>query len=532
MSADDMTLLWHYVDKWAKEKPDGEALVYEDERISWKDFNAQVDLCAKAMLAAGVGKGDRIAMVAMARPEFMVTFMAASKIGATWLGLSPKFSIDELRYVIGHSEPTVLITVRSYMDMDLVEAGITFGLEFPFINQVLVIGEPHPKVTDYHEFVNQPREDLDAALVERAAQVSDEDEVLLMYTSGSTGRPKGVLQTHRSIVENIKVEVEHMLFQDDTRVLMHFPINHVAADVEIGFGTIFGGGTIVMMDRFDPETSLDMVEKERITMLGQVPVMFLMQMQTPKFKDMDWSSVRIFVWGGAGAPKLMLDVLAQIASKTGAVLMTGYGSTELCGFTTYSSPDDDLETLAASCGKAVPPFEMKIVDTERNEVPAGEVGEIAFRGPMVMKGYLKNPQATNKVLDAEGWYYTSDLGRVDDKGNLYISGRSSEMFKTGGENVFPREVEDVLESHPAVLFAAVIGVPDDMYQEVGHAFIMLKPGQQTTDEELRAHAKSRLANFKVPKKFDLRPILPLLPNGKVNKMELKGELGLTPAQRA
>lgn len=522
----DMTLLWHYVAKWAEESPEAEALVFEDERITWAEFNDAVDRAARAFLAAGVRHGDRIAMVSMARPEFLITFMAASKIGAVWLGLSPKFSVEELRYMVGHSEPTVLITLREYQGIDLTHAGMTFAQEFPGILKVLVIGDAPEGTESYDAFVNQARPDMADALAARAAELQPGDEVLLMYTSGSTGRPKGVLQTQHAIIENIRVECEYMDFRQNDRVILHFPINHVAADVEIGFGTIFVGGTLIIMDRFDPQASLEVIEKERVTFLGQVPVMYLMQFQLPMFREMDWSSVRTFVWGGSGAPRIMLDVLASIAQRTGARLITGYGSTELCGFCTYTSADDSLEILAASVGKVAPPFEVKVVDKDRNPLPTGEVGELAFRGPLVMKGYFKNPSATHAVIDDDGWYYTSDLGRVEADGNIYIAGRSSEMFKTGGENVFPREVEDVLESHPMVLFSAVIGVPDAVYAEVGHAFVMVKPGQTATDEELRVYCKERLTNFKVPKQFDVRPMLPLLANGKVNKMALKKELGL------
>lgn len=524
--ASDMTLLWHYVEKWAERKPDAEALVFGDERYSWRQFNEAVDRTARAFLDAGVQKGDRIAMVSMARPEFVISFMAASKIGAVWLGLSPKFSVEELRYIIGHSDPTVLITLREYQGIDLTQAGMTFQREFPTIREVLVIGDAPAGTQSYSCYTGEERPHLDAALAERTASVVDTDEVLLMYTSGSTGKPKGVLQTQRAIVENIRVETEYMGFNEEGRVLLHFPINHVAADVEIGFGTIFAGGALIIMDAFDPLASLEMIEKERVTLLGQVPVMYLMQFQQPKFREMDWSSVRTFVWGGSGAPKLVLDVLSAIAGQTGARLVTGYGSTELCGFATYTMPEDGKDILGASVGKVVPPFEMKVVDADRNPVPAGTVGELAFRGPIVMKGYFKNPGVTAQVIDADGWYYTSDLGFVDDDGNIFISGRSSEMFKSGGENVFPREVEDVLESHVSVLFAAVIGVPDEVYDEVGHAFIMAKPGMSVSDEELRSHAKERLANFKVPKRYEVRPMLPLLANGKVNKMALKKELGL------
>ncbi len=524
MSEHSMDLLWHHVEKWATKTPDAEALVFEDTRMTWAEFREQVDRTAKAFLELGVERGDRVAMVSMGRPEFAICFMAASKIGAIWLGLSPKFTTDELRYVIGHSQPSVLVTLNSYLGIDLVQAGLTFKQEFPSILEAIVIGESREDLPEWAAFVDQPRPDLDAALAARAAEVAPDDEALLMYTSGSTGRPKGVLQTHRAIVKNIEVEVAHFGVEDGGRMLLHFPINHVAADVEIAFGAIYAGAAIVFMDQFDPQASLEVIEKERITMVGQVPVMFLMQFQAPKFREMDWSHVKQFVWGGSTPPQLVLEVLSKIASATGARLLTGYGSTELCGFVTYAMPEDDQEMLSKSAGKVVPPFEMKIVDADRKELPHGEVGEIVVRGPSVMKGYLNNPTATKAVLDDDGWYHTSDLGWMNEAGYLFISGRSSEMFKTGGENVFPREVEDVLEQHPAVLFAAVIGVKDDVYSEVGHAFIMLKPGQETTGDELREHCKKRLANFKVPKRFDLRPVLPLLANGKVNKMALKKEL--------
>lgn len=524
MSEDQLTLLWQYVGYWAERKPGAEALVFNDTRLTWAEFDAEVDKAARAFLAAGVKKGDRIAMVSMGRPEFIISFMAAAKIGATWLGLSPKFTADELRYIVGHSQPALLLTLREYMGIDLVEHGRTFVGEFPCIGKVLVIGEPHPDFEPYQAYVDVPRPELDAAMAQRIGAASPDDEVLLMYTSGSTGKPKGVLQTHRAILDNIRIELQYFGIGDDGRLLIHFPINHVAADVELGYGGVMGGSTLVFMDAFDPQASLETIERERITMVGQVPVMYLMQFQAPKFKTMDWSHVKSFIWGGAGVPQLVLDVLKGIAATNGARLLTGYGSTELCGFVTYTTGDEDNGRMAKSVGKIAPPFELKVVDANRKEVPAGQVGELAVRGPSVMKGYLNNPKTTRDVLDADGWYYTSDLGRVAEDGYIYLSGRSSEMFKTGGENVFPREIEEVLEAHPAVLFAAVLGVKDELYNEVGHGFVMLKTGQQVDGETLRAHCKAHLANFKVPKKFSIQDALPLLPNGKVNKVALRQAL--------
>jgi acyl-CoA synthetase (AMP-forming)/AMP-acid ligase II len=521
METDERRLLWHSVDYWAERRPEAEALILDDTRLTWREFKEQVDRVAKAFLELGVLKGDRIALISMGRPEFMITWMAASKVGAVWLGVSPKFTTDEMRFLLQHCQPTILITLREYMGIDLVECGVTLRQEFPFIREILVIGQGREGFTEYQSFVDRPRPEWDAPLEQRAAEVREEDETLLMYTSGSTGKPKGVLHTHRSVMCSAAVEGRYVEWTPESRVLLHFPINHVAADVEMGYSGVYAGSTIVFMDRFLPHGSLEMIEKERITHLGQVPAMYLMQMRTSRFAETDWSSMRALVWGAYAAPERVVQALNAVAQKCGARLMTGYGSTEVCGFTTFAMPGDSLDLLTKSAGKILPPYEMKIVDEQRREVPVGEVGEIAFRGPVIMKEYLNNPAATAEVIDQEGWFYTSDLGWVNGDGYLFVCGRRSEMYKTGGENVFPREIEEVIEGHPAVLFAAVVGVSDALYGEVGHAFIMLKPGAEAQEKDLRAHCRQHLVSFKVPKRFDFRPELPLLANGKVNKVALR-----------
>ncbi|NQU08043.1 MAG: acyl--CoA ligase [Candidatus Abyssubacteria bacterium] len=523
MSWTDLDQTWHYVEKWAAKKPGAEALVFENERLNWGQFKEQMDLVAKAFLEAGIQRGDRVAMLSMARPEFMTTYMAAGKVGAVWLGLSPKFTLDELRYLIGSSRPAVLTTLREYMGDDLSETVKTLQKEFDCLKKVLVIGEPFEGAESFADFTGRPRPELNPALEERAKEGSPDDEALLMYTSGSTGKPKGVLHTHGSILANIGVQVKKFFMDEDMRILLHFPINHAVADTELGLGSVMAGGCLVLMDRFDPAGTLEIIIRERITGLGQLPVMFLLEFKEPTFPETDFSDIDTFIWAGAAAPQIMIDVLSNICEKTGATMLTGYGSTETAGFITYTKKGDDLKTLVKSAGKIAEPFELKIVDSEHREVPDGRVGEMAVRGPFLMKEYYNNPEATAEAIDEEGWFYTSDLAYKDERGYIYISGRSSEMYKTGGENVFPREIEDVLESHTGVLFAAVIGMPDELYQEVGWAFVMSMPGHTPPEEELRELCKSSLANFKVPKRFFVRPLLPLLPNGKINKMALKKE---------
>ncbi len=524
MSWQDLNLTWHYVEKWAGEKPGAEALIYNEERLTWTEFKRRMDLIACGYLEAGVEKGDRVAMLSAARNEFPLSYMAAGKVGAIWMGLNPKFTLDELRYQIGDAKPVVLIAVRSFLGNDLTDKIQALQQEFSFIKKVLVIGEHVEGIDCFADFVNRPRSEFNAILEKRAAQVNPADEALLLYTSGSTGKPKGVLHTHEGIVENIRAEVVHFGVDGDARSLLHFPINHVAADTEIAFASIMVGGATVLMEQFDPVGTLKMIEKEKITLLGQVPVMFLLEMKQPEFFQTNFSSLKAVVFSGAAAPKIMLELLSGICKGAGAALLTGYGSTEACGFVTYSAKEDDLQTLLVTAGRAVPPFELKIVDENRQELPDGQIGEIALRGPSIFKKYLNKPEITAEVLDQDGWFYTSDLASRDARGYISITGRKSEMFKTGGENVYPREIEEVLETNPGVLFAAVIGVPDELYQEVGWAWIMQMPGKEASEEELTELCRPRLANFKIPKKFFIRPLLPLLASGKVNKMALKEEL--------
>ena len=523
MTWGNLNQTWHFVEKWSEVRPAAEAMVFGDERVTWAGFKKDMDQAAKAFLEAGVQKGDRIAMLAMARTEFPTTFMAAGKVGAMWLGLSPKFTLDELRFIISDCRPTVLISLKEYMGKDLGPALRTLMEEFDCLKKVLVIDGEVEGAQGYNDYVRQNRPELDEALASRSTGVDEHDEALLLYTSGSTGKPKGVVHTHRSIVANIRVENDKFYFGEDTRILLHFPINHVAADVEIGFGAVMGGACLVLMDRFDPAATLAVIAREKISALGQIPVMFLMEFKDPAFGQTDLTSIRSFLWAGAAAPRIMIDILGQICGQTGAYMLTGYGSTETCGFITYTEKGDGVEKLLQSAGRIAPPFELKIVDENRHELPDGQVGEIAVRGEFLMKGYFNNPRATAAVIDEKGWYYTADLASKDADGYITIAGRRSEMYKSGGENVYPREIEDLIETHPSVLFAAVIGVPDEIYQEVGWAYAMLKPGREVSEETLQQLCKEKLANFKVPKRFFVRPLLPMLASGKLDKMALKKE---------
>ena len=524
MTWKDLSLFWHYVENNAENYPNDDAFIFEDEKYTWKEFKIKVDQLAKALLKNDILKGDKVCLISMARNEFALTFMAANKVGAMWFGLTPKYTIDEFRVMISDAKPKIIFSVRKYLETDLTETLNKLKNEFSFIEKLVIIDEPFEGTENIEDFIKSGAEISNEKLEQRADEGKSEDEALLLYTSGSTGKPKGVVHTHRSILANIRIQNDKFKSVHGIKAICPYPINHVAASTETLISTIIDGLTCEFLDKFDPVKILNIVGTDNINTVGGLPVTYLMMMSTPEFAKTDFSRVKLFIFAGAAPTKQMVEILNNISQKTGATIMTGYGSTEVGGFVTYSDPNDGTEIIQRSAGKIAEPFELKIVDDNRKEVPNGVIGEIAVRGPFLMKGYLNKPEETTKVIDKDGWYYTSDLAYKDDTDNIYITGRKSEMFKTGGENVFPLEIENVLTTHSKVLFAAVLNVPDELYQEVGWAFIMPNPGMSVSEEELRELCKSKLANFKVPKRFLIRNSLPITDSGKVDKVSLKKEI--------
>lgn len=511
-------LTWQPLAHWAVTKPDACAAVCMGREVTWAALWAETCALARGLLALGAGRGTRVAYLGMARPEFYAIFMGANAAGAAWLGLSPKFTEPELAFMLADCQPTVLFAETEFAGQSLLPLVQALQARSPSIQHLIVLDGDADSALGYGRFVNDHAAGPNPLAPE--AHVQPGDDALIMYTSGSTGKPKGVLHTHASILAYTHIQVRQFGFGSDSRTLLHFPINHVAADVEIGFASLYAGATTVMMPAFDPVESLRVIEREAVTVVGQIPAMFLLQAATPVFNDIDWSRVEAFIWAGSAAPRSLIEMLSQLAAPAGARLITGYGSTETCGFVTYTAPEDNIELLSSTVGRPAPGVELRIVNEAHQRVPTGTVGEVAIRGPMLMRGYLNRPEETALAIGPDGWYCSGDLGWLDEAGFLHLAGRLSEMFKTGGENVHPREIEDVLELHPEVRMAAVVGVPDPVYHEVGRAFVVLKPGAELDVDALRAHCRGLLANFKVPKIFTLRDSLPLLPNGKVNKKAL------------
>lgn len=526
----EVKLIWQYVSKWAEIFPNREAIVFNDRRITYREFYARVRRVAKLLLELGVQKGDRVCTLSAARDEYMYVYMATAMVGGIWYGLNPKYLRDELVYQVTDATPKVGFLVRNYdvTNRDYKDDMLALQEACPQLEHLVVFDNPWEGTLDFHKEMAKERSHLDGELEKRIKKVDQHDPTLIIYTSGTTGKPKGAVLTHRNIIANVEAQNPHFFGNnykvgDENKSLIHFPINHVACSVEIVMGALQTGSTLILMDRFDPAATLKMVQDEKVRLLGQVPAMWMLEFLLPDFDKYDLSSLEGVVWSGAAASEEMINKL----KKTGAILMTGYGQTENSGFITFTEPGDSMEDLMRTAGKCDPAFELKIMSPDGREMPRGEVGEIWMRGDLVMKGYWNRPRETAETITPDGWLKSGDLATMDERGYITIVGRTKDMFKSGGYNVYPREIEAVLEQHPAVAFASVIAIPDDVWQEVGKAYVMPVPGKNVDPEELRALCKKQLANYKVPKQFEIRPLLPLLPSGKVDKLTLKKEAQAT-----
>jgi len=505
----------------ARRVPDKEALVYGDERLTWSEVDRRVDHLAKAFLEMGIERGDRIGIISTTRPEYLETYMAAARIGAILVGFNILYSPAELSRLAAMTEPVAMVVLGRAGDKDVAAPLKALFDTMPFVEHYIVIGDGAPDgAVAFDDLTGIDRPDQNAALAARRAELDEDDGVLIVFTSGSTGKPKGALLTHRSIIDNIAVETPKFGCVPDDRVLLHLPMNHVGGATELSIPALMVGGTLVMMDHFHPVEALQMIQEERITLLGQVPTMFIMEFNLPNYADYDLSSLRAVVVAGAPTPPPVMAKMLEMAPS----VVTGYGMTEVGGFVTYTDPDDDPDTISFTVGAIAPEFRLKVVDKDRREVATGDVGEVAIGGTCVMKEYFRDPEETAASIDEDGWFYTGDLGKLDDRGYLTLVDRKKDMYITGGYNVYPREVEEQISRHPKVAFVACLGTHDDVMGEVGALYVVPKPGTTLDDDEIREHAKQGLAPYKIPKYIHIREALPLTGLGKVDKMKLRDEL--------
>ena len=485
-------------------------------RLTYGELGAQVDALARALIAVGVAPGDRVATLAPPGLDFWLTYLATVSIGAVWMGLNPRYRAPEYAYLLEDAAPR-LVFVREAYD------GRAYGAELPalappgtaFVGLGAVSGA-HP---EWQAFLGLGAGVGEAALAARRTAIDPEDIAVIVYTSGTTGKPKGAMLSHRAIIAAALANLQWM--GDGLQsTICAAPINHVGALNNVCMNVFAYGGRIVFHHRVDLEAIGAIARDERPTFLVAGPTTFAMFAGDPAYGLEALRHYRLLVFGGGATPEAHI---APVAAG-GTPMSTVYGQTETCGIVTRSDFGASAAVMAETIGKPLPGAELRIARADGSEAAPGETGEIQVRGPYTMSGYFGRPEATAEAFTADGFLRTGDLGVARPDGNFAFVGRLKEMFKSGGYNVYPVEIEQAIAEHPAVAMSAVLSVPHPMFQEVGHAFVALRPGAALDEGELRAFLRDRLANYKIPKAFEIRGELPLLAKYKIDRQALRREL--------
>lgn len=500
------------LDHFASVSPDAPATWFEGVSKTYDELKSDVDSFARALLASGVQKGDRVGVLSTPRSEFWVAFLAILRSGAIYVGINPSYTQREQQHVVSNSELKMLFSIGSFENRSFDQDVQQILHQFDSVREVvsLVADDEIPEATSMAEFLSRGTDQITFEML------SPLDPAAIVYTSGSTGAPKGALIPHLGLAYGSYCDAE-ALGVDTPRTPCNLPTNHLGGLVDVCGSTLVNGGMVAFIERFEPAKMLQLIEELRLTNLQHVPTVLQLLALHPDLQTRDLGSLEVVGWGGAAMGKEFIEIYANM----GVRCMTIYGQTETCGNISLSRPGMSIDELASTVGYPNPDGEIRIVDEADSDVLPGEEGEVWFRHPAIFLGYFKNPEATAKTITPDGWLRSGDIACQLPSGALKLTGRKSEMFKSGGLNVYPREIELVLESAPEVAYCAVMGTNDPTYGESGVAFVVLHDGSTLTEEQLKEWCKAGLAGYKVPKRFVVTDSLPLLPIGKVDKKLLR-----------
>lgn len=506
----------------------------QDYTRTYSEFGDDVDLFARALIALGVKPGDHVAIWATNVPQWFITFWATTKIGAVLVTVNTAYKIYEAEYLLRQSDTHTLIMIDGHKDSDYV--GIIRELcpelaalqpgkplhskRLPFLRHVIAIDSKQPGCLTWQETLDLAGR-VPAADVQRRASVLQKHDVCNMqYTSGTTGFPKGVMLTHYNVINNGKTIGDCMDLSTADRMLIHVPMFHCFGMVLAMTAAMTHGSTLSPIPAFSPRLSLDCITREKITCCHGVPTMFIAMLEHEDFAKTDFSQMRTGIMAGSPCPvKVMQDVLEKMNMREITIV---FGQTEASPGCTQSRVDDPLEVRVNTVGRPLPGVSCKIVDPQTNEeLPNGVDGEFVARGYNIMKGYYKMPEATAATIDEDGWLHTGDLARRDAQGNFKITGRIKDMIIRGGENIYPKEIEDFIYTHPAVRDVQVIGVPDRQYGEEIMACVILKDGVSLTAEELKDYIRGHMARHKTPRYIDFVAEFPMNAAGKIMKYKMR-----------
>ncbi|MGJ7919765.1 AMP-binding protein [Neobacillus sp. LXY-4] len=520
----------------AKERPDHEALVYPDRnlRYTYKEFDELCRKVAKGYMKLGLDKGDHMAIWSTNYPEWVTTQFATGKMGAVLVTVNTSYQTSELEYLLKQSDATTLVLMEEYRGTSYIDIvynivpelktsapGQLNSEKLPYLKNVIVLGETrYPGMYNWSDLLAMADEVSDELLDARAATLDPEDVINMQYTSGTTGFPKGVMLTHNNLVNNAINVAACMNLTYEDRMCIPVPFFHCFGCVLGTLTCVSVGATMVPTQEFDVLAVLNAVQQERCTALHGVPTMFIAELNHPDFNKFDLTSLRTGIMAGSPCPE---EVMKAVTETMGASEITiTYGQTESSPGITMTRTNDPIELRVGSVGRAMPNVEVKIVDpTTNEEVLNGVQGELCTRGYHVMKGYYKNPGATADAIDEEGWLHTGDLAVMDENGYCKITGRLKDMIIRGGENIYPREIEEFLYTHPKVLDVQVVGVPDPKFGEEVMAWVRLKENETATAEEIREYCKGKISRFKIPRYIEFCESFPMTASGKIQKFKLR-----------
>jgi fatty-acyl-CoA synthase len=528
---------------------DAAVFVGQDRRFTWAELAETVDAFAAGLMALGLEKGDRIGIWSPNRWEWLVTQFATARIGLILVNINPAYRLTELEYALNKVGCKALVTAASFKSSDYLgmlaalapeletaEPGALDAARLPSLKSVIRMGEENsPGLFNFGDVLAMGGRDEHDSLDRITDSLKPSDAINIQFTSGTTGAPKGATLTHLNIVNNGNFVTSAIKLTADDRLCIPVPLYHCFGMSMGTMGCVTKGATMVFPgEGFDPGATLNAIEAERCTGVYGVPTMFVAMLDHPDFKRFDLTSLRTGIMAGSPCP---IEVMKKVVSLMHMSEVTiAYGMTETSPVSFQSGTDDPLEKRVSTVGRIQPHVECKVIDADGATAPVGERGELCTRGYSVMKGYWEDAERTAEAIDADGWMHTGDLATIDAGGFCNIVGRVKDMVIRGGENVYPREVEEFLYRHPKVREVQVFGVPDEKYGEELAAWIVLKPGEDATEEEIRAFCQGQIAHYKVPRYVRFRDTLPMTVTGKAQKFVMREamseELGLTEAKTA
>lgn len=508
------------------------ALVGMDERITFAQLDREVDEIAAGLLSRGVRRGDTVALWMANTPNWVRVWMAAARIGAILVPINTRYKADEAEFILRQSEAKVLIMMDQMWSIDYLallnemspdlkvnQRGEVQSTKLPALRTVIVDGKRVPDGLHSMQALASMGASATRALSEAERAVQPDDPVIIVYTSGTTGRPKGAVHSHIALKNGYNIARTLHVSESDV-VMGHMPFYHVAGAFSALLPSIGLGCTLVMLPHWDPESALKLIEQERISYISGIPTHFIDLVEAMRKSPVDTSSLRTAWIGGATVmPEVVEAVIKELKLPS---IQAVYGMTETTSSTTLSGYGAPMEVICENKGKPIGDFEVKIFDpASGTERPVGEVGEVWVRGHIVMLGYYQDPVATQEVMTEDGWFKTGDLGVFDEQGYLQITGRAKEMFIVGGSNAYPAEIERVLQGHPQIKQAVVVGVPDTRLGEVGYAFIQARDGGAVDRDEIIRYCRPRMADYKVPRYVSLMEDFPRTTTGKLQRSALQ-----------